>query len=74
MLVRLKEDMKFKSIYADDEDNNFVVKKYDYYGDGEEIWCAFTDSLIYPLAEIYLDDYMPFVNGKWINEKNEYID
>ena len=71
MLIKLKEGMKFKSY---DGESKFIVKKYDYYGDGEEIRCAFTDSLIYPLTELYLDDYMPFVNGKWINEKNKYIE
>lgn len=70
MLIKLKDGMRFKSCYGKSE---FIAKKYDYYGDSEEIWCAFTKSLIYPLTEIYLDDYMPFVNGKWINEKNEYI-
>lgn len=69
MLVKLKENMKFRS---NDGESEFVLKKYDYYGDGNKIWCAFTDKLIYPLTEIYLDDYIPKVNGKRINEKNEY--
>lgn len=70
MKVKIKEGMKFIS---KDGQSQFVVKKNDFYGDGEEILCAFTDRYIYPLDEIALEDYFPQINGKWINEKNEYI-
>lgn len=70
MLIKLKENMQFRSY---DGESEFYIKKYDYYRNGEKIWCAITEMEMYPLTEIYLDDYMPKINGKWINEKNEYI-
>ncbi len=69
MLIKLKEGMKFRS---KDGKSEFELRKWHYY-DEEEIWCAFTGMLIYPLGEIYLDDYIPQVDGKWVNEKNQYI-
>ena len=71
MLIKLKDGMKFKHIGV--SDNNFIVKKYDYYSDHEPIWCAFTGMVIYPLSEICLDDYIPQIDGRRINEKNRYI-
>lgn len=70
MVIQLKENMRFLS---KDHRSSFKIKKYDYYGDGD-IWCAFTDKLIYPLTEINLDEYFPIIDHKLINEKNEYID
>ena len=72
MLVKLRNNMKFKSLNADEVDNHFEVIKFDYYDDGEEIWCATTDKIICPLSEIDLSAYMPCVDGVWINEHNEY--
>ena len=70
MKIKLVEGMKFKSV--DGEHGEFTIRKYDYYGDDEPIWCGEDDKFIFPLSEIYLPSYMPCVNGVWINEKNEY--
>lgn len=56
----------------------FTIKKYNYYGDGNLIWCAFTGKLIYPLRELDLSEYYPVVitNGlkMVIVCDREYID
>ena len=52
--------------------NEFRVAKYGFYGDNDPIWCAVTDKLIYPLDAICLGNYMPMVDGEWVNEPNEY--
>ena len=69
MKVKIKEGMKFIS---KDATHEFTCEKWHFYGD-EEIRCAFTGNDIYPLSELILDEYIPQVDGKWINEKNEYI-
>lgn len=69
MLIRLKENMKFIS---KDASHEFTCKKWHFYGN-EEIRCAFTEKEIYPLNELILEEYIPQVDDKWINEKNEYI-
>ena len=70
MKIKLANGMKFKSI--DGQHGEFEVKKIDFYGDDEPIWCAVDDNFIYPLSEIILSSYIPMVDGKWINEPNEY--
>lgn len=69
MKVEIKEGMKFIS---KDGTHEFTCKKWHFYGD-EEVWCAFAEKEIYPLDELLLEEYIPQVDGKWINEKNEYI-
>lgn len=69
MKVEIKEGMKFIS---KDATHEFACKKRHFYGD-EEVWCAFTEKEIYPLDELLLEEYIPQVDGKRINEKNEYI-
>lgn len=75
MEIKLKEGMKFKSVYVDkaEKGDKFQVAKHDFYGKGK-IWCAVTDYFIYPLAELTLSDYIPMVDGKWINEPNTYVE
>lgn len=70
MLIEIKEGMNFQ-----DKEGNyaFQVRKMNYYYENELEWVAVTTKFIYPLSEIYLKDYIPNVNGKWINEENEYI-
>jgi len=70
--VEVKEGMRFQHNPLE-KDNEFRVEKYDYYDDGEPIWVAVTDKCIYPLSEICLSEYMPMVDGKWVNEPVEYI-
>lgn len=70
MKIELKEGMRFQS---KDTKEGFVIRKHDFYGDGELKWCAFTDKFIYPIDEIILAEYIPNVDGKWINEENEFI-
>ena len=72
MKVQIKEGMKFQHNHIE-EGNEFRVERYDFYDEGEPIWCAVTDKFIYPLNEIVLDEYMPMVDGQWVNEPNEYI-
>lgn len=71
MVVKIKEGMKFQHNPIE-EGNEFHVEKYDFYGDNEPIWCAVTEKLICPLDEICLREYIPMVNGKWVNEPVEY--
>lgn len=53
----------------------FTIKKYNYYGDGDLIWCAFTGKLIYPLRELDLSEYYPALNGFIVIKcDREYID
>ena len=53
----------------------FTIKKYNYYGDGDLIWCAFTGKLIYPLRELDLSEYYPVLNGFIVIMCNrEYIE
>lgn len=73
MKVTITEGMKFKSIHVEELPNEFIVEKRDYYEDGHPVWCAVTEKFVMPLDEIYLPEYMPQVDGKWINEPNEYI-
>ena len=68
MKVKLEEGMLFQRKPGE----CFTVRKYDFYEDGEPIWCAVCGNNIYPLSEICLDSYMPFVDGMWVNERNEY--
>ena len=70
MKVVVEEGMEFIS---KDRTSQFVAKKWDYYGDNEPIWCAFTEKFIYPISELVLSSYLPKVNGKWVNEPNELI-
>lgn len=69
MKVEIKEGMKFIS---KDGTHEFTCKKW-YFYDNEKVWCAFDGKEIYPLYKLILDEYIPQVDGKWINEKNEYI-
>lgn len=69
MKVEIKEGMKFIS---KDGTHKFTCKKWHFY-DNEEVWCAFTEKEIYPLDELILEEYIPQINGKWINEDNEYV-
>lgn len=69
MKVKLQNGMKF---HSNDGQSEFTIKKIDYYGDNQPIWCAVTDKSIYPLSEIYLPDYIPQIDGVWINEPNTY--
>lgn len=72
MKIQIKEGMKF--VLNEDKSVSFTVVKWHYYDD-EEIWCAFTDDgvSIYPLSEVILEEYSPVIDGKIINESNEYI-
>lgn len=69
MKVEIKEGMKFIS---KDGTHEFTCKKWNFY-DNEKVRCAFTEKEIYPLDELILEEYIPQVDGKRINEKNEYI-
>lgn len=71
MKVKITEGMKFQHISVDKE-KAFVVESHDYYGDGEPILCACTDKVMCPLSEICLENYIPMIDGVWINEPNEY--
>lgn len=68
MKVKIYEGLEFIS---NDAKHKFVCKKWHFY-DNEEIWCAFDDKNIYPLNELDLTLYIPKINGKYINENNEY--
>ena len=70
MNIKLQEGMQFKSI--DGKHGEFTIRKVDYYGDNEPIWCGEDDKFIFTLSEIVLSSYMPCVNGVWINEPNTY--
>ena len=69
MKVEIKDGMKFIS---KDGTHQFTCKKVHFYG-GEEVWCAFNRSGSYLLEKLLFDGYIPQVNGKWINEDNEYV-
>lgn len=71
MKIQIKPGMKFQHNPIQ-EGNEFKVVEYDFYDDGKPILCAVTDRLIYPLDEVCLDNYMPMVDGKWVNEPCEY--
>lgn len=71
MKVKLQDGMRFQHNPLE-EGNEFYVKKYDFYDNGELIWCAVNDHCIYPIDEICLDEYMPMLDGKWVNEPVEY--
>ena len=71
MKVKIKEGMRFQHNPIE-EGNEFEVKKYDYYDDGEPILVAVKGNCIYPLDEICLGEYMPMVDGVWVNEPCEY--
>ena len=70
-IVQVTEGMKFQHNPIE-KGNEFEARKYDFYGDGEPIWCAFTEKCIYPLDEICINEYIPMVDGKWVNEPVEY--
>lgn len=72
MKVKLVEGMRFQSI--DGKHGEFTIRKFDYYGDNDPIWCGEDEKFIFPLSEIALESYMPLVDGKWINEPNTYED
>ena len=72
MVIKLTEGMRFQHNPIE-EGNEFEVRKYDFYEDGNPIWCAVDEKNIYPLDEIRLGEYMPMVDGKWVNEPNEFV-
>jgi len=75
--VKLQNGMRFAHRNYDEfqKGNTFTIRKYDFYDDGEEIWCAETEKEIYPLSEIVLENYIPNVDGKWVNDNRiEYED
>ena len=71
MKVKIQDGMKFQSVNIEEtlKGDCFTLRKHD------KIWmCDFVDGLSTPLKyNIDLNDYMPLVNGIWINEPNEYI-
>lgn len=69
--IKVTDGMRFQHNPIE-EGNEFVVKSYDFYDDGEPILCAVADRCIYPLDEICLNEYIPMVDGKWVNEPIEY--
>ena len=77
MKVVLQNGMRFQHNPLEDG-NEFRVEKYDFYGDNKPIWCAVAETPKYPrvsilpLSEICLENYMPMVDGKWVNEPVEY--
>lgn len=75
--VKLIDGMLFGSRKYDEylNGNKFTIRKFDYYDDNEPIWCAETETEICPLSEIALENYIPQVNGVWVNDSDiEYID
>lgn len=70
--VKIEEGMKFQHNPIE-EGNEFEVRLYDFYENGEPILCAVSRYLVYPLDEIELGNYMPMVDGKWVNEPVEYV-
>lgn len=73
MVIKLSEGMRFQHNPIE-KGNEFTIRKYDFYDDGNPIWCAVTEEFISPSSEIILDAYIPMVDGKWINEPNEYVE
>lgn len=73
MVIKLSEGMRFQHNPIE-KGNEFTIRKHDFYDDGQPIWCAVTEKCIYPLSEIILGEYIPMVDGKWINEPNEYVE
>lgn len=78
MTVKIQEGMRFQHNPIE-KGNEFEVHKVDFYDDGEPIWCACVLSKgckatyeCCPLDEICLGNYMPMVDGQWVNEPNEY--
>lgn len=49
----VKEGMKFRN----KEGHEFIVKKWDFYGEGVDVMCAFDGKFIYPLTELLLEEY-----------------
>lgn len=70
--IKLTDGMRFQHNPLE-EGNEFYTKKYDFYDDGNPIWCAVKGDCIYPLGEICIDEYMPMVDGKWVNEPVEIV-
>jgi len=73
MKVKLENGMKFQSIWWDKRGTNeyyFTLRKHN------GLWmCDFEGDLTTPLkGNVDLNDYMPLVDGIWINEPNEYIE
>ena len=62
--------MKFQSVNIGEQTN------YYFYATKHGLWmCDFEGDLTTPLkGNVDLNDYMPMVNGIWINEPNEYIE
>lgn len=71
MRIKVTDGMEFQHNPIE-PGNDFVARLYDYYEDGQLIMCAVKANCIYPLTEICLDNYVPKVNGVWVNEPNEY--
>lgn len=69
--IKVVDGMRFQHNPYDDG-NEFVARLYDYYEDGKPIMCAVKSNCIYPLDEICLDEYIPMVDGVWVNEPCEY--
>lgn len=70
MTVVIRDGLEF--VDKNNPNIRFTVREWDYYGDGD-ILCAFTEHCIYPLSEIDLSEYYPIIDGKIINEENEYV-
>lgn len=69
--VKLQPGMKFQHNPIE-KGNEFRVEKYDFYDDGNPIWVAVCGWDMYDLNDICLENYMPMVDGKWVNEPIEY--
>lgn len=70
MKVQLKENLVF--INKNDETDKIKIIKWHYYCQDEEIWCARSETEIYPLSEIYLADYCPVIEGVIVKEYELY--
>lgn len=69
--IKLMENMYFYNKNGDKSDA-FYIRKWNYYGEGKKIWCAFTvDGFILPMGEIYMNDYSPVLYGETVDEEYE---
>lgn len=75
MKIEIKVGMKFQHVNPEEvlKGNKFEAVECDYFDNGEPILCANYGNIIYPLTEIVLTDFIPMIDGKWINELNEYV-
>lgn len=78
MEIKIKPGMRFRSKHwrEDDKYNEFVVIGYDYFGalDVKHTTLrAMFKGFTLPLDVMGLDAYMPKVDGRWVEEKCEYV-